>query len=95
MQILDARPRGPTTKREPSPEGLGIDPEDDLSAVGAALNPGQLAPGVIALMLCIGAWKTLWNGCPFPCHPACLACPGVPWGLPGEQPTAGGKLREK
>ena len=55
---MDARPGGPTTKREPSPEGLGIDPEDDLSAVGAALNPGQLAPGVIALMLCIGAWLT-------------------------------------
>jgi hypothetical protein len=35
---MDARPGGPTAKREPSPEGLGINPEDDLSAVGAALN---------------------------------------------------------
>ena len=34
------------TKREPSPEGLGIHPEDDLSAVGAALNlePKQTQP---------------------------------------------------
>jgi hypothetical protein len=29
---------GPAAKREPSPEGLGINPEDDLSAIGAALN---------------------------------------------------------
>ena len=33
-------PEGQPTKREPSPEGLGINPEDDTSAVGAALNPG-------------------------------------------------------
>ena len=25
-------------KRQPSPEGLGLNSEDDLSAVGAALN---------------------------------------------------------
>jgi hypothetical protein len=25
-------------------EGLGLNPEDDLSAVGAALNPATLAP---------------------------------------------------
>src|SRR5271156_7159140 len=35
---------GPAAKREPSPEGLGINSEDDLSAVGAALKPGPLAP---------------------------------------------------
>jgi hypothetical protein len=35
---MDARPRGPAAKREPSPEGLGINSEDDLSAIGAALN---------------------------------------------------------
>ena len=33
----DARPGGPTAKRQPSPEGLGINPEEDPSAVGAAL----------------------------------------------------------
>jgi hypothetical protein len=32
------RPGGPAAKLKPSPEGLGINPEDDLSAVGAALN---------------------------------------------------------
>jgi hypothetical protein len=37
--IADARPGGPIAKHQPSPEGLGINPEDDLSAVGAALNP--------------------------------------------------------
>ena len=41
---MGARPGGPAAKREPSPEGLGIYPEDDLSAVGAALNLGPLAP---------------------------------------------------
>jgi hypothetical protein len=47
---MDARPGGPATKREPSPEGLGLNPEDDPpapacrgSAVGAALNLGPLA----------------------------------------------------
>jgi hypothetical protein len=35
---MDARPGGPAAKREPSPEGLGINSEEDLSAVGAALN---------------------------------------------------------
>jgi acyl-CoA thioester hydrolase len=39
---MDARPGGPVAKTEPSPEGLGINPEDDLSAVGAALNRGPL-----------------------------------------------------
>jgi hypothetical protein len=29
---------GPTTKRQPSPEGLGNRSRDDPSAVGAALN---------------------------------------------------------
>jgi len=41
---MDTRPGGPTVKREPSPEGLGPNPEDDLSAVGAAPNLGPLAP---------------------------------------------------
>jgi hypothetical protein len=36
---MDVRPGGPATKRKPSPEGLGINPEDDR-AVGAALNLG-------------------------------------------------------
>jgi hypothetical protein len=40
---MDARPRGPAAKREPSPEGLGLNPEGDLSAVGAALTLGPLA----------------------------------------------------
>jgi hypothetical protein len=35
---LDARPGGPTAKRQPSPEGLGNDTEEGSSAVGAALN---------------------------------------------------------
>jgi hypothetical protein len=45
---MDVRPGGPAAKREPSPEGLGSNPEDDLpapacreSAVGAALNLGR------------------------------------------------------
>jgi hypothetical protein len=40
---MDARPGGPVAKREPSPEGLGLNPEGDPSAVGAALNLGPLA----------------------------------------------------
>jgi hypothetical protein len=39
---MDARPGGPAAKLQPSPGGLGINPEDDLSAVGAALNLGPL-----------------------------------------------------
>jgi hypothetical protein len=35
---MDARPGGPTAKRQPSPEGLGNRSVDDPSAVGAALN---------------------------------------------------------
>ena len=35
---MDARPRGPTAKLQPSPKGLETNPEGDLSAVGAALN---------------------------------------------------------
>jgi hypothetical protein len=31
-------PEGRSSKLQPSPEGLGINSEDDLSAVGAALN---------------------------------------------------------
>jgi hypothetical protein len=38
---MDARPGGPIAKREPSP--VGINPEDDLSAVGAAPNLDPLA----------------------------------------------------
>jgi hypothetical protein len=44
---MDARPGGPAAKREPSPEGLGVNPEDDLSAVGAALNLGPARTCVI------------------------------------------------
>jgi hypothetical protein len=40
---MDARPGGPAAKRQPSPEGLGINPQDDMSAVGAALNPFPLS----------------------------------------------------
>jgi hypothetical protein len=35
-------PEGRSSKREPSPEGLGINPEDDLSALGAALDLGDI-----------------------------------------------------
>ncbi len=38
---MDARPGGPATKREPSPEGLAPNREDDPSTVGAALNLGH------------------------------------------------------
>ena len=48
---MDARPGGPAAKHQPSPEGLGINPEDDLSAVGAALNLGPLAPLSLGLPL--------------------------------------------
>jgi hypothetical protein len=41
---MDARPGGPAAKREPSPEGLGLNSEDDSSAVGAALTLVPLAP---------------------------------------------------
>ena len=41
---MDARPGGPAAKLQPSPEGLGIHPKDDLSAVGAALNLGPFPP---------------------------------------------------
>ncbi len=34
---LTPRPRGPSAKRQPSPGGLGNNPENDPSAVGAAL----------------------------------------------------------
>ncbi len=37
-------PEGRLPKREPSPEGLGLNSEYELSAVGAALNLGPLAP---------------------------------------------------
>jgi hypothetical protein len=41
---MEVRPGGPAAKREPSPEGLGLNSEYDLSAVGAVLNLGPLAP---------------------------------------------------
>jgi hypothetical protein len=34
-------PEGRLAKLQPSPEGLGINPEEDTSAVGAALNPAR------------------------------------------------------
>ncbi|MGB8537926.1 MAG: hypothetical protein WCD57_16010 [Acidobacteriaceae bacterium] len=40
---IDARPGGPAVQLQPSPEGLGYQTQADLSAVGAALNLGQLA----------------------------------------------------
>ena len=41
---MEVRPGEPAAKREPSPEGLGLNSEYDVSAVGAALNLGPLAP---------------------------------------------------
>src|SRR5271155_4529532 len=38
---------GPAAKREPSPEGLGLNSEHDLSAVGAALTSGPARTCVI------------------------------------------------
>ena len=38
---MEVRPGGPAAKREPSPEGLGLNSEYDVSAVGAALNLGR------------------------------------------------------
>src|ERR1700733_1057323 len=37
-------PEGRPAKLQPSPEGLGINPEDDLSAVGAALRLKRFSP---------------------------------------------------
>jgi hypothetical protein len=37
-------PEGRSSKLQPSPEGLGTNPEDDLSAVGAVLNLCPLPP---------------------------------------------------
>src|ERR1700733_1539630 len=42
---IGPRPGGPAAKLQPSPEGLGINPEDDLSAGGAALNLPRPAKG--------------------------------------------------
>jgi hypothetical protein len=41
-------PDGPTAKRQPSPEGLGIDPEEDPSAGGAVLNRSSVLPVSLA-----------------------------------------------
>jgi hypothetical protein len=64
---MNARPGGPAAKREPSPEGLGINPEDDLpapacrgSAVGAALIPARTC--VIRSELRISYYAALING---------------------------------
>ena len=46
---LDARPEGLIAKRQPSPGGLGINSEDDLSAVGAALHLDPLSIGSVRL----------------------------------------------
>ncbi|MGB8536589.1 MAG: hypothetical protein WCD57_09255, partial [Acidobacteriaceae bacterium] len=76
-------PEGRPSKLQPSPEGLGYQSQADLSAVGAALNLGQLAS------LSLGAKprdlqfrgplletrNTILNQ---NCH---LACPGAPWDL--------------
>src|ERR1700689_5346590 len=52
---MDARPGGPTAKREPSPGGLGINPQDDQSAVGAALNLGLSYANTKSIFLASGA----------------------------------------
>jgi hypothetical protein len=44
---MDARLGGPAAEREPSPEGLGINPEDDLSARGRATKPSPARTCVI------------------------------------------------
>jgi hypothetical protein len=41
---MDTRPGGPTAKRQPSPEGLGDNHDDDPSAVGAAPDLSPLPP---------------------------------------------------
>jgi hypothetical protein len=58
---MDARPGGPTAKRQPSPEGWEIDPEQDPSAVGAALNRSSALPVSLgAKPTCPGApWRNL------------------------------------
>jgi hypothetical protein len=43
-------PEGRSSKLQPSPEGLGTNPEDDLSAVGAVLN--LPAPTCVIIHLC-------------------------------------------
>jgi hypothetical protein len=48
--------RRAATKREPSPEGLGLNPEDDPSAVGAALNLRPLANVSLGAHLKIRSW---------------------------------------
>ena len=57
-------PAGRSSKREPSPGGLGINSEDDLSAVGAALKP-EPAPTVVIRseaerLLCAPAPAQVW-----------------------------------
>jgi hypothetical protein len=75
LQIaMDARPGGPATKREPSPEGLGTNPKGNLSAVGAALNRGPSRTGVILQFDSEGGWRDLYSITPspdeVPSHPA-------------------------
>jgi hypothetical protein len=66
---MDARPGGPTAKREPSPEGLGLNPEDDLPGPGVpwerrrrGTNSGPAHPCVIRSKLRISYYAALING---------------------------------
>jgi hypothetical protein len=53
--------RRAAAKREPSPEGLGLNSEDNLSAVGAALYLGPLSC-VIRTEIRISYYAALTNG---------------------------------
>jgi hypothetical protein len=53
------RPGGPVAKLQPSPEGLGINPQDDLSAVGAAPDLGPFPS--VSLGGAVHSWRELGN----------------------------------
>src|SRR5580704_5013953 len=66
---MDPRPGGPTAERELSPEGLGINTEGDLSAMGAAPNLNPFAP------VSLGAYPNSSQGS------ATMSSPPIPGGL--------------
>src|SRR5580704_15473254 len=66
---MDPRPGGPTAERELSPEGLGINTEGDLSAMGAAPNLNPFAP------VSLGAYPNSSEGS------ATMSSPPIPGGL--------------
>jgi hypothetical protein len=90
---IDARPGGPAAQTQPSPEGLGINRDENLSAIGAALNLDPPAP--VSLEGDDSASPATKAGCPIQavlwlewdstaldglfCH---LACPRMPWEQP-------------